>query len=113
MKNLLRSIPLWGMALLFFACQESNLGPPQTDAIITGYDARRCMCCGGYMITLSDDPEKYAEPYFQWNAQQEYDELDLEEDFPIYVKIDYTVNPDACSFADGWIEISDLKVVEK
>lgn len=101
------------MAILLFACQESDLVAPQTEAIITGYDARRCMCCGGYMLTLSSDPEKYGEAYFQWNSTQEFDGLDLEDnDFPIYVKIDYTINPDACSFSEGWIDISALAVVK-
>lgn len=101
------------MAMLLFACQENVEPLNGTNAIITDFNAMRCMCCGGYMITLSDNPTPYEETYFQWFATQEYDDLDIDANLPLYVNIEYTIDPDRCSFAEGWINISKLTVIEK
>lgn len=109
------AIPLLGMVMLLTACQETTLAFDSTteEGLITGLDARRCMCCGGYMITLTDNAEPYAEPYFQWRPAEDFDEIDLETaDFPIKVSFKYRLDEDACSFSEGWIEVLKLSVIK-
>ncbi len=113
MKKLLKTIPLWGMAMLLFACQEEIKPIKGEEAIITGYNALRCMCCGGYMITLSGDETPFAEPYFQWQPGPEHEDLDLDNNLPLHVKINYTLDPDRCTISEGWIEVSKIKVIDK
>ncbi|MEL6590020.1 MAG: hypothetical protein AAFQ68_08075 [Bacteroidota bacterium] len=107
----LLAIPLLGMVMLLTACYDNpvSLGLATQDGLITGLDARRCMCCGGYMITLTDNGEPYAEPYFQWRPPADFDIIDLEAaDFPIKIQFSYELDEDACSFSEGWINVLDL-----
>lgn len=101
------------MAVLLVACQEDVKPTKGEYAIITGYNAMRCMCCGGYMITLSDDETPFSTPYFQWQPGPEHADLDLENSLPMHVKINYTLDADRCTISEGWIEVSKIKVIDK
>ncbi len=68
-----------------------------TDAIITGTDVRACACCGGLMITFSNDPKTYSSPFFDINQLPSGSGIDEKSQFPIYVKVNYTPSTSNCS----------------
>lgn len=102
---------LWGTLLLCFGCRQENPISPQTEAIITGYDMALCACCGGLMITTTDDPEKYADEYYLLSNQLDFPDLDLSE-FPIYIKMDFEIDSNSCVQYKPWITVSELEVVD-
>lgn len=110
MKSLLY-VSLWGTLLLLFGCKTENLHSPQTEAIITGHDLALCACCGGLMITTSDDPETYSDQYYQLSNQADFPDLDLSE-FPIYIKMDFEIDSSRCVDFRPWINVLELEVVE-
>lgn len=58
------------------------------DAIITGSDARMCVCCGGLMITFNGETKPYTGDFKLINngAATGITEKDA---FPVYVKVDW------------------------
>lgn len=102
---------LLGIAFLLFLQAPSCSSPPEeidiwTSAIITGQDARRCMCCGGFMITFSDNPTPYEAEFVSW--QEDFQSIDdrfgitADSDFPLYVEIQYQLVENPCK---GWENI--------
>lgn len=109
MKKIFIIIPFLLLLTLFPGCKEDRPGNSWEDAIITGYDFRRCQCCAGLMITLSDNPEKYGDEFYHWD-QEGYEFLELTE-FPIYVKVKFESLDDDCQDRDlGWVEVVDLEL---
>jgi hypothetical protein len=75
------------LVLLFFAATSCKKEPPyMNDGIITGFDMRACVCCGGLMITFTGDKTPYAGDFKlignETDLGQEY-----KEKFPVYVKV--------------------------
>ena len=58
------------------------------DAIITGFDARMCICCGGLMITFNGETRPYIG---EFKLIENSGDIGIKEDdrFPIYVKVDW------------------------
>lgn len=67
----------------------------QYNAIITGYDMRMCMCCGGLMVTFQDNPTPYSGKFYLIHNSSELG-IDEKTTFPIYVNITW-VEKDFCS----------------
>jgi hypothetical protein len=66
------------------------------DGIITGADLRMCACCGGLMITFTDNPQPYGAAFRQIENGQELG-ITEKDKFPIYVKVDWrTDDANAC-----------------
>lgn len=84
----------------------------KVDAIIIGYDARRCRCCGGFMVTFSKDPTPYKAEHYQWRPAHNGQNFGVNNSsrFPLYVKIKYKNKPSDCVASKGEIEISEMKV---
>jgi len=75
------------MSLWFCSEQEDEY---TSTGIITGIDVRECSCCGGYFIEIADSTYRF------YNIPSG-SKLNLENpDFPVYVKLDWHEDPDAC-----------------
>jgi len=52
------------IGMIFFmtvmGCQKDGADESVSDAVITGFDARDCVCCGGLMINFNNDPVPYS-----------------------------------------------------
>ena len=73
--------------LLFVSCKKDT--SYMNDAIITGYDSRDCICCGGLMITFNGETKPYA-GNFRLISNIATDFRITENDtYPIYVKVDW------------------------
>lgn len=83
------------------------------DAIIIGFDARRCLHCGGYMVTFSNNPEPYKADHYQWRPKTEKFGVNHSSKFPLYVKIKYkNVKSDQVA-SKGEIEITEMEFKQK
>jgi hypothetical protein len=66
-----------------------------SEAVITGYDARACACCGGLMINF----DGITEPYMgDFKLIDNVGDLGIQasDTFPINVKVDWTGSPNTC-----------------
>ncbi|HAS41795.1 MAG TPA: hypothetical protein DCS93_15050 [Microscillaceae bacterium] len=82
-------------------------------AIITGFDARRCLCCGGFMVTFNDNPTPYEADYYQWRIPHNGPNFGVSHSssFPLKVKINYQLKASDCVASLGEIEITALEVL--
>ena len=93
MKKLsrLRAIILAFLFLVNSSCQKQIM--PQVsymnNAIITGYDLRACVCCGGLMITFDGTSKPYAGDFGLISNKAADIGITQADTFPIYVKIDW------------------------
>lgn len=78
------------IAISSSGCRKKRYNPVLKDAIITGYDYRKCFCCGGLMLTYGQDPEPYAEPFRLISNPPSYFGFTDSTKYPVYVKV-YTV----------------------
>jgi hypothetical protein len=60
-----------------------------TKAIITGYDMRKCACCGGLMITFSNDDKPYSSDFVLVNSLPTGTTINESSKFPMSVCIKY------------------------
>jgi hypothetical protein len=91
--------------LAAIAFSISGCYKPQPDymakGVITGPDYRKCMCCGGWFITID------SKDYFFWSVPA-HSKLDLEnETFPLKVKLDW--KPAANTCGGNRIEVLRIK----
>jgi hypothetical protein len=61
------------------------------DAIITGSDARTCICCEGLMITFNGEARPYTGDFKLIENGADFGITD-NDTFPIYVKVDWKVD---------------------
>ena len=61
-----------------------------SEGIITGIDNRECSCCGGYFIEIGDSTRRFETIPPNSNLKLE------NPDFPIFVKLDWHEDPNAC-----------------
>lgn len=94
MKKLFYPLLCW---LIFSGATASQCNKPQinrepaaTAAVITGYDARLCPCCGGLMINFNGATEgQVASSFLIENDLSAYGITDKSR-FPIFVQVAYT-----------------------
>jgi hypothetical protein len=92
MKRVLLIILLISFSFISCRKERTSLIP----AVITGFDERKCMCCGGLMISPKNNPAPYAEPfYLVANNPSEFGITDQSQ-FPIYIEIDWKVDTSGC-----------------
>lgn len=97
--------------LLFAACQKEDFSKQWQSAIITSYDVALCACCGGTMITLSEDPDPRAEDFYRWEQQEDIYDFLKGKEYPIYVKMKFdTITENCVDF--NWIDVIDMKLDE-
>ncbi|MEP7228717.1 MAG: hypothetical protein ABI691_00615 [Ginsengibacter sp.] len=79
---------------LFFlgsnSCQKeiTQEVPYINNAIITGYDVRACVCCGGLMITFDGELKPYTGAFRLISNSADIG-IKQTDTFPIYVKVDW------------------------
>ncbi|MFI5221343.1 MAG: hypothetical protein ACHQK8_03380 [Bacteroidia bacterium] len=83
---------IFSLFILNVSCMKHDCGKPAntlTDAIITGNDLRMCACCGGLMITFSNDPKTYSATFYDIDKLPANSGITESSPFPIYVKVKY------------------------
>lgn len=82
------------------ACKKNSDSAPinqeysENEAVITGYDFTQCACCGGYVVSIVNNP-----PYGQdFLAMELPGNMDVQPSgsYPIYVKMKWKVDSNAC-----------------
>ena len=76
--------------ILIIASCSMNEDEFRSNGTITGHDDRECICCGGYFI----DIDKATYRFFNLPVNSNIN-LDSAA-FPIYVKLDWKNDPNAC-----------------
>ncbi len=109
MKKSFLFLTLWGTLFLLFSCQGEGVKKAQTEAIITGYDFTLCGCCGGYVVTTGEDPDDPDNDLYLWRNADDFPDLDLT-DFPIYTRMDFEVDSNACVAVLPWINVSEIEL---
>ncbi len=95
--------------ITFFALIVTDCRKTETfdDAVITGYDARDCVCCGGLMINFNNDPIPYSGEFYIINELPDKPEINSSSKFPLYVRITWKLNNKVCGSAN-FIDILKL-----
>jgi len=82
--------------LLFSACKKNADAPPPADslyneneAVITGYDFSECACCGGYIISIVNNPP-YGKDFLAMELPENM-QLQPNSVYPVYVKMKWQV----------------------
>jgi hypothetical protein len=88
MHQLFRKFFLLPVLILILSnsCKEKE--SYMNDGIITGFDLRECACCGGLMITFTNDPKPYSAEFKLIENEADLGITD-KDTFPIYVKVDW------------------------
>jgi hypothetical protein len=79
--------------LIFTQCtnsSDSDIKLYKSDGIITGYDLRECVCCGGWFIDIADSTYRFYEV-----PKDSYIFFEVET-YPIKVKLDWKKSPTPC-----------------
>jgi hypothetical protein len=82
--------------LMSISCQKSADKDTISDAIITGYDIRACVCCGGLMVNFTNDPKPYSGVFNLVNELPVNSGIDNNTKFPVYVKITWKYSTKQC-----------------
>jgi hypothetical protein len=77
--------------LIAFQCckKEDNPSEQLLDAVITGFDARDCACCGGLMINFNNEAKPYTGDFFLITNPPADLGLNENSTFPVYLKVSY------------------------
>ena len=76
------------MFVTFLSSSCKKESPYMTEAIITGSDARMCICCGGLMITFNGETRQYTGDFKLVTNGTDLGITDNDR-FPIYLKVDW------------------------
>lgn len=81
----------------FASCKKKVYKPQFEDAIITGWDYRKCMCCGGLMITFANDPKPYSADFKLISNPNQDLGISDSTTFPMNVKVVWEKDTVRCS----------------
>jgi hypothetical protein len=95
--------------LTILSCQKSTDKDALTDAVITGFDIRDCVCCGGLMINFKNDPLPYSGEFYLVNELPPKPVIDNNTKFPLYVRVLWKYNDKVCGGAK-FIDITKLEI---
>jgi len=87
------------------SCRKDN--PYMSNAEITGWDLRLCVCCGGITVTIDNVPNPNGYAFFLTGDLPAGFSLGDHPQFPIAVKIDWAIDTAHCS--GKYIIISRIK----
>ncbi len=79
-------------------------------AIVTGYDMRKCACCGGLMVTFSNDPTPYSADFVLVESMPKGSTITDNTKFPVNVCIKYEKLETSCGTVK--IKVTDMVVVQ-
>lgn len=94
--------------LILTDCNKTVEPRTFVDAIITGYDVRACVCCGGLMVNFNNDPIPYSGEFYLINELPDNTGIDTNTKFPLYVRIIWEFNTRIC----GSTKFVDIKKLE-
>ncbi len=105
LKSILVSVLL--SALLFSCKKEYSYESKLRNAIITGFDKRKCACCGGLVINFEGNTQSsQGMEYLIDNNSFEFGIDPVTASFPIACRVEW-VPVDRC--VDGFIRITKFK----
>lgn len=106
MKQTLWVFKMFILLFIISSCNKDDA--KEHNAILTGWDATECACCGGLMVTFGEETKPYTGEY---KLIQNSEELNItpEADFPIYAIIEYTENGNI--FCSNFIKVTKFKRV--
>ena len=110
MKIRITAIALFCLLGLFQSCSKNDEKDSSfmDHGIITGYDMRACICCGGLMINFNGDTATYKDPYYLiTNSSQQLGITDTTS-FPIRMQVDWVPDTTICDGVDH-IKITRFK----
>ena len=91
------------VSMLLLACESSTKSEyTNSDGVIIGFDARKCMCCGGWFVEMDHDTMR------TWIMPAEFDNLLREKELPVEVNFDWKNYNGSCG-GDDLIEINAIK----
>ncbi len=73
------------------SCSNNDLGRA---AVITGYDGRKCACCGGLMINFENITQSYTGDFYLIDNSSDLGLANAT--FPLYASVTYTVSSNTC-----------------
>lgn len=103
---------LAAISLLGVSCKHKPLPVCKegyTKAIITGYDMRKCACCGGLMLTFSNDPKPYSSDFVLIDGMPNGSGIGENTVFPLNVCVKYEKQESSC----GMIKIRVIELIIK
>jgi hypothetical protein len=109
MKHLFTLLILGAVALSSCSKKEFSDGPSdvfkKNEAVITGYDMTECLCCGGYIISIVNNPP-YGKDFLTKELPANM-QITQGSSFPVYVTMEWSVDTTYC---DGrFITIHSMK----
>ena len=93
----------FSFTFLFSSCTKES---QTADAILTGFDGRYCICCGGLMITFYGETEPYKGEFKLIDNTSDMG-IGFNEPFPIRVEVAWVSVPNKCS--GNFIKVLSLK----
>jgi hypothetical protein len=81
------------------SCKKHSAdGAYKNDAVIVGFDMRKCGCCGGYEFTIGNLTPPNGGNYFLAQTLPSNFQINMNGPFPIQVKMDWEViAPTVCN----------------
>jgi len=95
--------------LILTNCRKTGDEAAMANAILTGYDIRDCACCGGLMVTFSNDTTRYSGAYYLVDKLPDNSGIDNNTKFPLYVKITWKYSSNVCG-GTKFIDILKLEI---
>jgi hypothetical protein len=108
-----KSLPLLLLLIILSVngCKKQSEPDFMNEAVITGYDARMCVCCGGLMINFNNDSKPYSGTFYLIDHLPDNVKIDINSTFPVYMKVDWTFSS-MCG-GNKYINISRLEIEKK
>jgi len=80
------------LSIILFSCSKDDEIKFESSAKITGYDMRKCACCGGWLIEIED-----IKAVKHFDNLPENSQIDLQNTtFPLSVNINWTETDTYC-----------------
>ena len=94
------------IVFFLFSCKkEQNF---MNDGVITGYDMRDCVCCGGLMINFNNETSSYIGEYYLIDNNPGEIGISDSSKFPIYISVDWIKDTLTCP--QQHIKITKFKI---
>lgn len=99
-SNLITIMVITIVVTTLFSCHKQDSNKPSstilTNAVITGVDYRKCACCGGLMITFTEDTVPYSATFYDIKDLPANAGITERSIFPMKVKVAYKKLNEAC-----------------
>lgn len=95
--------------LILIDCQKSGNSDLINDVVITGYDARDCVCCGGLMINFENDPIPYSGEFYLVDKLPVNSVIGSDTKFPLYARVTWKYSTMKCG-STQFVDIIKLEL---